>query len=172
MGPAAGAGWRCAGRARAGFLGGVRAVIGAAGAAAAVRRRAGAAGPHVLTRHPVEWSAGQVRSSIKAHGQGSQRDLAALVPQEPKIAEVLPLLYLHGLSPTTSSQRWGRSSARRKEDPARLAWMTRGQFRFWLELIDGAPTAMVAGSLVPRPWTSSRSRGVGSRPSSALRSIR
>jgi hypothetical protein len=31
----------------------------------------------------------------------------------PKISEVLPLLYLHGLSPATSSQRWSSSSARR-----------------------------------------------------------
>src|SRR4029453_14121338 len=33
--------------------------------------------------------------------------------KSPKVAEVLPLLYLHGLSPATSWRRWRGSSARR-----------------------------------------------------------
>jgi putative transposase len=34
--------------------------------------------------------------------------------KSPKVAEVLPLLYLHGLSPGTSCRRWSRSWARRR----------------------------------------------------------
>ena len=39
--------------------------------------------------------------------------LPAWCRKTPKITEVLPLLYLHGLSSGTSCPRWGSSSARR-----------------------------------------------------------
>jgi hypothetical protein len=41
--------------------------------------------------------------------------------KSPKVAEVLPLLYLHGLSTATSCPRWRRSSARRRGCRRRLS---------------------------------------------------
>ena len=47
-----------------------------------------------------------------------QRFSSAILPpwcrKTPKITEVLPLLYLHGLSSGTSCPRWASSSARRR----------------------------------------------------------
>src|SRR5690349_24039780 len=51
-----------------------------------------------------------------------QRFSSAILPpwarKTPKVTEVLPLLYLHGLSSGTSCPRWASSSARRAA-PAR-----------------------------------------------------
>ena len=45
--------------------------------------------------------------------------LPAWARKSPRVAEVLPLLYLHGLSSGTSCPRWGSSSARPRTCPRR-----------------------------------------------------
>ena len=87
--------------------------------------RNGTAGPRtVLTSAgAVEVTAPRVNDKRTDPATGErQRFSSAILPpwarKTPKVTEVLPLLYLHGLSSGTSCPRWASSSARRAA-PAR-----------------------------------------------------
>jgi putative transposase len=74
-------------------------------------------GHHRLRKVTTSSGAVEVREPrVNDKRTGERRRFSsAILPRwcrkSPKIAEVLPLLYLHGLSPVTSSPRWSSSSA-------------------------------------------------------------